>query len=305
VGKMLLIWVFVILGLLRGSFVEASKAHYWLLTDLGTSARMIGYGGIEGFSPNADSMFDNPAGLYRVDQGALSLFSTQIIGQVGYFNGAIASRTPWGVFGVGYMHAVVGNIPHTAEDDNGRFFAKYNFDYKNTLIRGSYQYSVSDQIHLGASMTYYSNAFDEVMGRGSDVDFGAIYLDDRYELSFLVRNLFGREVDYGQDGSEKLSRQYTVSGKVPVHKQVDVMAQIKNTYELTLLSLGVVYYPELIPSLRISGGYKEFVSLNNVRNTFVVGFVFDFSDVEFHYAYEKSEHVDYNNKNYFSLSVKF
>jgi hypothetical protein len=287
----------------------ASPIHaatdYWMMTDLGTSARMIGYGGVEGFGASADTVFENPAGLYRIRQNSVSLFTTRLGGEVGYFNGSMATRTPWGVFGVGYMHASVGDIPHTGEDDNGRFFSEYNFDYKNTIVRGSYGYSFSDRLHVGGSLSQYTNTFDGVSGRGYDLDLGAVYIYDRYQFSGLIRNVMNSEVDYGSNGKEELGRQYTLSAKAQVIPQVDVMAQIKYSYDEPTYAGGVVYSPTLIPYLKASAGFKQFVTLADVEDTVVLGFMLDFSDVEFHYTYEKSDHVTYDNKNYFSVSVKF
>ncbi len=296
-------WVGIFIGF---SVTNVNAAtNYWMMTDFGTSARMIGYGGVEGFGSSADTVFENPAGLFRIHQNSVSLFTTKIMDEVNYFSGAMASRTPWGVFGLGYMHASVWDIPHTAEDVKGRFYARYNFDYKNTIVRGSYQYSLSPHLHIGASVSQYMHAFDGVSGRGYDLDLGAVYLYDRYEFSALLRNLMNHNVDYDDDGIEELSRQYTVSAKAKVIPQVDVMGQMKFAYDQTMTSVGVVYTPTLLPYLKVSTGYRQFVTLDDVDDTYELGFMLDFSDVEFHYTYEKSGHVSYDNNNYFSVSVKF
>ena len=73
ISKLVLITFFFNMPL---SVVNA--AEYALISDLGTSARQIALGNVSGFSDSADSVFENPAALYRVDQFSLSLFSMPV-----------------------------------------------------------------------------------------------------------------------------------------------------------------------------------------------------------------------------------
>lgn len=282
-----------------------AKANYWLLTDLGLSAEQIAYGGVEGFSNSADSVFGNPAGLFRVHDSSFSAFSTRIIGEVDYFNFAWATRTKVGVFGFGYMHAVIDGIPFTAEDSFSEFYALYNFDYKNTLLKASYQYSFSDKYHVGISYVDYTNAFQEVTGRGNNIDFGGIAITDKMDFSISVRNFLGREVEYGDDGSESLYSQITTGIKFKFSDQVKGLYQIKTSDEKPLASGGFIYSPYSLPNINFMAGVKQFLSLNEVRDTMTLGFTLIFGQVEFHYAYERSDHVEYDNNNYFSISVAY
>ncbi|MFT5171200.1 MAG: hypothetical protein ACI9BD_000972, partial [Candidatus Marinamargulisbacteria bacterium] len=42
----------------------AQSAEYMMITDVGSSAKMVRMGNVEGFSEMSSSVFDNPAGLY-------------------------------------------------------------------------------------------------------------------------------------------------------------------------------------------------------------------------------------------------
>jgi hypothetical protein len=53
------------------------------------------------------------------------------------------------------------------------------------------------------------------------------------------------------------------------------------------------------------GGYKEYYSLQNISNVYTIGVGLDLFDVEFNYAYEKSDHFEFDNNSYFSLSINF
>ena len=59
---------------------------------MGTSARQIALGNVSGFSDSADSVFENPAALYRVDQFSLSLFSSKVMNEVQYNNLALSTK---------------------------------------------------------------------------------------------------------------------------------------------------------------------------------------------------------------------
>ena len=50
--------------------IYAGDANYFDLTSVGTSARMLRLGGVEGFSDQANVIFENPAGLSRMPSSA-------------------------------------------------------------------------------------------------------------------------------------------------------------------------------------------------------------------------------------------
>ena len=78
-----------------------NAASYLMITDLGSSAEMIRKGNIEGFSTGANSLFENPAGLYRVEKLSASVFSSEIMDEVSYVNYSLALNTSIGIFGFG------------------------------------------------------------------------------------------------------------------------------------------------------------------------------------------------------------
>ena len=63
---------------------------------------------------------------------------------------------------------------------------RYYFNYQNSLIKGSYQYSVSDYIHIGVSGSYFFNDFDTVSGSGYNGDFGLLLDLGRLEVSMYI-----------------------------------------------------------------------------------------------------------------------
>jgi len=93
------------------SWSYARDADELLITDLGSSARMIALGGVEGFTWTSNAVFENPASLAKIKNHSISAFTSKIIDEVTYINLSYATRTKYGQFGVGYMSASVGGIP--------------------------------------------------------------------------------------------------------------------------------------------------------------------------------------------------
>ena len=73
---------------------------------------MIGYGNVEIFSKNSESVFENPAALYSIDNLSGSLFTIKLINELEYQNW-IGAKTDFGIFAFGYMGLSVKEIPHT------------------------------------------------------------------------------------------------------------------------------------------------------------------------------------------------
>ena len=55
-------------------------------------------------SSTADSVFGNPAALYRINKLSSSFFTTTFMDEVTYQNAAIAIRLGLGTLGLGYMN---------------------------------------------------------------------------------------------------------------------------------------------------------------------------------------------------------
>lgn len=82
------------------SFVIAG--NYNDISELGSSAKMIALGTVQGFSNDASSIFENPAQLHHIDNYSVSLFSTTILEEVNYHTLNFAKKTTIGTFGIGY-----------------------------------------------------------------------------------------------------------------------------------------------------------------------------------------------------------
>ena len=152
-----------ILGLLMAilfafyNCIAASSSDALLITDLGTSAKMIGIGNIEGFDNSASIVFENPAGLYRLEGISVGVFATEIMHEVLFKNMSLAFKTDFGTFGLGYMSATIDDIPHTYETNTNRYDVSYYFGYESAIAKLCYQNSLSKEINYGFSLNYINN----------------------------------------------------------------------------------------------------------------------------------------------------
>jgi hypothetical protein len=294
---------------------------YALIYDLGTSARQIAMGNIDGFSESSDSVFENPAGLYRINQFSMSVFSTKVMGEVQYTMMAISGKMPMGRIGVGVMQATVGDIPKTVRYDGSTTTPtpdndpetpnypqkEHGFDYKNSIYKLSYQMSLTDRLEGGINYVYYRNEFYSVLGTGSNFDLGVIYTHPKYETSMLVRNILpNQDVVYNTGAYETLPAQYVLSMRRSFKWGWDIMPQIKYQQEEWLTSLGAKYTPNFLPFIHFMGGYKTLLTVTQSRKTnATVGMGLSLGNISVYYAYERSDYVLNDHKSYVSITSNF
>jgi hypothetical protein len=298
-------------------------ADFFMVSDVGTSARMIRIGNIDGFSPLASGVFENPASLYRTKFISASMFTTTFMEEVQYVNLAGTARTPFGVFGAGYMNVGVPDIPFTQENEFGEYYAARYFNYDNMQARVAYQYSQTPNLHLGIAGVYYQTNIDQVTGKGFNCDIGMIWDIDFLKVSVVMRNIAtSLKVNYENAAIKTYKQQenlplQTVYGIQYNWNGFEMYGQIKQdgNNKNILKSVGVNLRPSFAPFLSISGGYKEFPDIkevitggqlqyqDTVGNNWVAGVGLDLLGVSFDYAYETSEHFEFNHKHYFSVGV--
>ncbi len=300
------------LSLIFYSNIEA--ANYLMITDLGSSAEMIRRGNIEGFSSGSNSIFENPAGLYRVNYISTSVFASELMDEVTYRNVSVAFKSDIGVFALGYMDAGVDDIISTklqGEGDNATVVADGVFSYKNRVIKLGYQTSITEKLHLGVNAAGYINEIHTYSGTGYNMDAGLIYLFSELELSLFVRNLIPMKVDYtdsddpSYSAEEDLPLQMVFSVQYPFG-DLDVMGQFKYDGTNTLMGAGLEYTPKFLYNvLTLSAGYKEYSALDTISNTVTFGAGLNIFGLSLDYAYEQSDHFEYDSNNFASVGFDF
>jgi hypothetical protein len=306
--------IIVILSILFLSVTAYGKARYFIPSDIGTSAQMIRLGNIEGFSHTASSVFENPAALYRISRLSGSMFTTTMMDEVLYQNLALAVRTDYGVFGFGYMSAGVDDIFSTAMNpETEEFYSIGTFKYENMMAKLAYQFSQNEHLHFGLGGTFFKTEMDTIKGTGYNFDAGVVLDFDDLQVSYVVRNISqGMAVDYIDEdvatynGQEEIPLQTALSIKYRIG-DFNIFSQFKQIGNNSSLmkSFGLNYRPSFVPYINISAGIKEFLVLDQVHNNTVLGVGLDLFGINFDYAYESSEHIQFNHKHYFSVAVSF
>jgi len=327
----------IIFMILATFHLYASTSQYNLLTDVGTSARMVRLGGVEGFSSLANNVFENPAGLYRVRYFSSSVFTTRFMNEVSYYNLSAGMRLKLGMVGVGLMGTVIDGIPNTREvvKNNGRteFEIEDYFNYMSWLAKGAYQFSLSENVHMGASFSYFYTQFgDAVKGKGYNGDVGLIIDSEKLEFSMSIKNIIpSLKVAYtdtsptqnstGQIEPLPLQTFYGVKYKM---NYFNVYGQLKTsgTGKGVLKSVGVEFTPPVFSFIHFSGGYKQTLQaaqaiegdlfIDKIYGTKSMGIGLDLFGVSFDYAFESIANREkkhylkgYDQKHYFSMALSF
>ncbi len=294
------------------------SADALLLTNLGSSARMIALGNIEGYSLGANAVFENPASLYRVKNYSVSLFTAKLMDEAVYKNASFAYRTDAGVFAAGFMSVDVSEIPYTQRrynPDAGQetFFADYYFRFDNSIIKLAYQNELLKNIYFGLSLNYYSNTMDTFKGSGYNSDAGFFIDWEPLKFSVMYKNIiwFSR-AEYTSSHDSNYSGQevypfQTYFACIYEAGDWNFLAQLKTTSDQVdkLKSMGLHYRPSFIPFFNLYGGYKEYYALRKVVNVHTVGVGLSLAGIDLNYAYEKSDHFDFDNNHYFSVNMNF
>ncbi len=301
-----------ILGILLICLSSASiyGASYLMITDLGSSAEMIRRGNIEGFSVGSNAIFENPASLYKVNLLSASVFASQIMKEVNYRNVSLAFNSDIGMFAFGYMDAGVDDIVKTKMNGDV-VVADGVFSYKNRVIKVGYQNSITDDLHLGINAVGYMNEIYTYKGSGYNLDVGARYSFSELDVSLFARNIIPTKIEYSDSdddtykGEEELPLQVIFSAAYPFG-DLDILGQFKFDGVNTLMSGGLDYTPSFLFSmLTISAGYKEFSVLDNISNTITLGVGLNLFGLSVDYAYEKSDHFEYDANNFASIGFDF
>ncbi|RAP34368.1 hypothetical protein DID80_07350 [Candidatus Marinamargulisbacteria bacterium SCGC AAA071-K20] len=274
------------------------------VSDIGSSADMISRGNIEGFSRNASSVFENPASLHHIQKASFSTFGTRIFDEAKYANLAYAWNSKWGHFGLGHMFVYVDGVASTTENDSGQFIPDRYFGYRNSLTKFSYQYSIKPSLHIGSSLNYFRTRLDDITGNGVNADLGLLFHRRTLSVSILTKNILRPlKLTYNEGDDENLPLQLILSSNYR-WPAATLYGQIKKRsgHKDALKAAGVSFHPIWLSVITLNGGLKEYDAINQNFTTGSMGVGIIIDTWKFNYAYEKSEHPDFNNFNYFSIS---
>ena len=299
-----------LLVLISATALQATD--YLLISELGSSASAIGIGNIEGFSESADNIFENPAGLARLQNHSISLFATTILDEVQYHKLAAATVTPFGTFGFGFLEATVSGLAQTAVQDssqniNSPFYALSYFDYKNMVAKLAYQISPLPFLSLGTSLTRFSTSYFTVSGQGMDSDLGALLRFPNLDISLVIKDWIPQQSVSFSDGRTEGLPMYELIGADYHTDFGDLFGQIKYISDHLLWAGGLRAGLPFVSALQFSAGVKEawIQGSTTTQKNISLGIALHIAPVDLHYAYEKSNNPAFDGKNYVSFALNF
>ena len=287
--------------------LSANTAHYFLISELGTSAEMIALGNIEGFSNSSNSLFENVAGLYRVQRYSASFFTSEIISEVNYTNLSLAYNTGKGVIAAGYMSQTIADIIHTDWDNAVNWpIEKSRFSSNRHIIKLGYEYSLSHDLHLGVAISQHQNKLHTTTGKGLGLDLGGIYKYKKWTFSGQVKNLSKENIQYSQSDDttynqiEKLPREMILGVQYRL-KNLRLMTQYRLIEDQTLNAIGIRYTPPYLDFINLVAGIKDQIYLRKVKQTKTMGLLLNLYGFHIAYSFQKSDHFEFDNNTYLSI----
>lgn len=303
-------WVVLclILGSAQGVLFAAT---YQDISELGTSAGMIGRGNVGGFSRAACGLLENPVGMSH-SGNSVSTFYTQLFGDSDYFTGAVSYQvTPEITWGLGAIVEVNPNNDITSTNNANEVVSDGTFTaYTAQAILGA-DFRLAKNLNLGLTWTQYTRKQSDLEGSGGDLGLGLRYAIYWGEVLLYSKNILAQKVVYTNDATEDLMSETGLSAKtLPLADMHDAefFGQIKFIPQLNVVlkGLGLRVYPMNNPYLGLSLGYKEKYQTGSIpRSLISAGVNLTVGALQFDYAYDTTDVYQQENQHYFSMSLQF
>jgi competence protein ComGC len=286
--------------------IPAYGTDYLMLTEAGTSAKMIALGQIEGFDNSSNSLFENPASLGSIKNTSISAYSTTLINEFEITNFSISQKTKWGTFAIGQFSGKISDIPRTSTTGSGgdqQFLELGEFEYTDTLTKIGYQNNFKSRLSYGFTLNRYTKNIDNVTADGYDIDAGIKTKWGKTSVSLIAKNILERDIQYSNNQVETLPRQIILGGLYDLGC-IGLYGQAKLNGEKGIQkSAGVSAHIPSFPYLKLLAGYKEYFVLDDLKKGTAIGIALDMGPFSLSYAYEKSDYVEFDSKSYFSMSL--
>ena len=298
-----------VIGVLFCSQPIFSTTYYNDITTVGTSAEMIGIGGVEGFSHQASVLIENPAGLGYAGN-SLSGFYTTTFADTQYMAGAVSVK-PFQdvVLGVAVAYQKDSNLDHTDTTSANEAHLLGTFTMDRLQVVTGVDYCLFKAVHIGSSWVQYVSNQLEVRGYGMDMAIGVQYHGPFVGVSLSGKNIFGNSIRYNDGTQEKLSTQWGVGFKtMPLSvMDLEVFGEIKTVSHLSapVKNLGVRFYPLNDSNFGVSLGYREKTDVVQSKGTMTAGVILKFHSFSFEYAYDTTDVYQNSSQHYFSVSGQY
>jgi len=303
-------WVIlcIILGSVQGVLFAAT---YQDISELGTSAGMIGRGNVGGFSAAACGLLENPVGMSHAGN-SVSTFYTQLFGDIDYVTGAVSYKvTPEITLGLGAIVEINPNNDITSTNNANEVVSNGTFTaYTSQAILGA-DFKLTKDINLGLTWTQYTRRQSDLEGSGGDLGLGLRYASNVGEFVLYGKNILGQKMTYNTGASEKFAPETGLSYKsnpIPELQQSEIFGQVRYLSDdnIIMKGIGIRVFPFENPYLGLTLGYKDKQQAGSaMRSLLSAGVSLSLGDLTFDYAYDTTDVYQQENQHYFSLSLKF
>lgn len=156
------------------------------LGEIGVGARPLGMGkAFLGVADDASAIFLNPAGLAMEPSLKVISMTGKLLEDINYISLGASGKSPYGIFGFGYINAGTGGIPLTTltETPTQTVVSQYDVtDYSSSIMYFTYARDIIPDVTVGASYKYFSQGFSKdsgtmagSSGSGTDLDLAALW----------------------------------------------------------------------------------------------------------------------------------
>lgn len=296
-------WVrlFAIL-LFMSSIIEG--AYLSPITDMGTSARTVALGQVEGLHSGAERIFESPTPIKSLSGARYGMFHVKLADQEsGYFCFSTVMRAGGAQIGFGIASLSIPNIDLTGLDSGNKIIAVNTIQVNERMVKAGIAYPLfDDHLGIGGSVHYYEQNLYTVVGKGVNTDVGITLMFDEFDLSLTGKNLLWfSKMSYG-DGASLLDfpARLQLSGRVSVFSHLNLFSQ--GLYDFSnghvLKSLGVEYMPIFLEDyFRLYGGWGETSIGSLVKSRYSVGIGLNLSALDIQFYYQLTDYV-LNNSQY-------
>jgi hypothetical protein len=301
--KQLTIFIISVIMMCFSSTI-VGEADYFMITDLGTSAKTISLGKTQGVYEGAVNVFENPASIKPYTTLSTNVFYSSIMDEVEYAALSLSSRFFGGSIGIGYMQSSISDIYETAES-GGRYISIGTFDYLSYVAKLAYQYDLSQTISLGVSAVYYQQEFYDVSGSGLNADVGLLYKSELNSLSVFAKNILSdSDVVYNDDSVENLPFTFLTTYRLKL-QYFSPSIQVQFMDDVSLVSGGLSVSIPFIDFIQFNLGYNQHSVVEEINETYSGGISLDFPYLKLNYSYIKGDYELNDDNHYISLGLEF
>lgn len=298
-------------ALILSSWIGAISAapYYSDITAVGTSAEMLGIGGVQGFSQQASVILETPAGLSYA-KNSFSGFYTSFYGGADYMTTAFSCNPrPELTLAVGAAYQRSAALDATATNNSNEYVASNQFDVDVLQATIGVDYRLLNSIHLALSWTEYASNLYNVQGSGADWSIGLRSQTPIGDFIATQKNIYGNKITFTDGSYEALPREWSIGYKSLPTPFLDseIFAQIKHIDGIDSLikNVGIRVYPLESKTLSLSLGYKDKVAVSSFKETIAAGAILHLGSLSIQYGYDTTDAYEGQQQHYVSFGIKY